>query len=177
MKSAGASSTWMLIAIANEYGTDVTKSAEHLRWAPERVQAGFNYYATFRDEIDPVLQENEAYAFEQVGRRLRSVEPKVQVESVLEWQNGRYMGMPDAVIIAVARRDGRTLVTYDQVTMVLLLVALAERGDHHGGVVLVSHWTIRQNDVGRWRVRWRRYGERSDVTSGQTDACMRIRRL
>jgi uncharacterized protein (DUF433 family) len=67
-------SVWMLIAIANEYELDVSKSAEHLRWAPERVQAGLNYYAAFRDEIDPVLQENEAYTFEQIGRRLPGVE-------------------------------------------------------------------------------------------------------
>ncbi|HSU95985.1 MAG TPA: hypothetical protein VLI40_02095 [Gemmatimonadaceae bacterium] len=67
-------SVWMLIAIANQYGADVAKSADHLRWAPERVQAGLNYYAAFRDEIDPVLQENEGYTFEQVGRRLPGVE-------------------------------------------------------------------------------------------------------
>jgi uncharacterized protein (DUF433 family) len=67
-------SVWMLIAIANEHELDVTKSAKHLQWAPERVQAGLNYYAAFRDEIDPVLQENEAYTFEQVGRRLPGVD-------------------------------------------------------------------------------------------------------
>jgi uncharacterized protein (DUF433 family) len=67
-------SVWMLIAIANQYGVDVTKSAGHLRWAPELVRAGLNYYAAFRGEIDPVLQENEAYTLEQLGRRLPGVE-------------------------------------------------------------------------------------------------------
>jgi hypothetical protein len=83
-----------------------------------------------------------------VAVAMRRAEPSVHVESLVEWQDGRYIGLPDDVIIAAACRDGRTLVTYDQVTIVPLIVALAERGDHHGGVVLVSHWAIRQNDVG-----------------------------
>jgi hypothetical protein len=83
-----------------------------------------------------------------VAVAMRLAEPGVHVESLAEWQEGRYIGLPDDVIIAAANRDGRTLVTYDQVTIVPLLVTLAERGDHHGGVVFVSHWTIRQKDVG-----------------------------
>ncbi len=67
-------SIWMLISIASQYGMDVTKTADHLRWAPERVQAGLNYYAAFRDEIDPLLQENHSYTFEQLTRRLPGVE-------------------------------------------------------------------------------------------------------
>jgi len=79
---------------------------------------------------------------------MRRTEPQIHVEALAEWQDGRYLGLPDTVIIAAAHRDGRTLVTYDQVTIVPLLVTLAERGDQHGGVVFVSHWTIRQNDFG-----------------------------
>jgi uncharacterized protein (DUF433 family) len=67
-------SVWMLIAIANQYGMDVTKIADHLRWATERVQAGLNYYAAFRDEIDPILQDHEAYTFEHLTRRLPGAE-------------------------------------------------------------------------------------------------------
>ena len=99
-----------------------------------------------------------------VAIAMRRMEPQVHVESLAEWQDGRYVGLPDDVIIAAARRDGRTLVTYDQVTIVPLIAALAERGDHHGGVVFVSHWAIRQNDVGTlartlvalWRAEHRR---------------------
>jgi uncharacterized protein (DUF433 family) len=67
-------SVWMLIAVASQYGMNAAKTAEHLHWAPERVQAGLNYYAAFRDEVDPVLQENEAATFEQLARRVPMVE-------------------------------------------------------------------------------------------------------
>ena len=83
-----------------------------------------------------------------VATAMRRIEPRVEVECLAEWQGGRYLGLADDIVIAAAYAGGHTLVTYDQVTMIPLLVALAERGDHHGGVVLVSHWTIPQGDVG-----------------------------
>ena len=84
-----------------------------------------------------------------VAITMRKLEPKVKVEALTEWQQGQYIGLPDDVILAAAHRDGRTLVTYDQVTIVPLLSQLAEQESHHGGVVFVSHWTIRQNDFGK----------------------------
>lgn len=106
-----------------------------------------------------------------VAVAMRRTEPKIQVESLAEWQNGRYVGMPDNIVVAAAHQDGRTIVTYDQVTIVPLIVALGERGESHSGVVFVSHWTIRQNDFGTlartlvalWRAEHR---------SQWTDRCM-----
>lgn len=79
---------------------------------------------------------------------MRRIERGVSVTSMSEWQDGRYLGLPDEVILAAAYRDQHTLVTSDQTTIAPLLATLAERGDHHGGVVFVSQRTIRQNDVG-----------------------------
>jgi hypothetical protein len=59
-----------------------------------------------------------------VAVAMRRAEPSVHVESLVEWQDGRYIGLPDDVIIAAACRDGRTL-----------------------GAVLVNHGAIRQKDV------------------------------
>lgn len=63
-------SVWMLISIAQQYDMDVATTAGHLHWAAERVQAGLNYYSAFPDEIDPLLQENDAFTLEQIARRL-----------------------------------------------------------------------------------------------------------
>lgn len=67
-------SVWMLISIAKQYHMDVARTAGHLHWVPERVQAGLNYYSAFPDEIDPVLEENDAVTVEQIARRLPGVE-------------------------------------------------------------------------------------------------------
>lgn len=83
-----------------------------------------------------------------VAVAMRRAEPKIHVEPLGEWRDGRYVGMPDDVVVAAAHHDGRTLVTYDQVTIVPLVVCLRERGESHSGIVFVSHWTIRQNDFG-----------------------------
>ena len=57
-------------------------------------------------------------------------------------------GMPDEVLLAIARSHGRVLVTYDCQTIPPVTRAWAAEGESHTGVVLVDDRTIRSDDVG-----------------------------
>ena len=84
-----------------------------------------------------------------IVKPFRAKWPQAQIDSVLLWEDGRWAGSPDGVLLAEARQRGRTLVTYDQSTIIPLLKDWAEQGIEHGGVIFVDNRTIAQNDIGR----------------------------
>ena len=65
----------MVIMIAEGYGNDVRQTAEHFQWSLEWVQAAFNYAKAFPDEIYPAIEENRSTTFEDLQRKLPSIEP------------------------------------------------------------------------------------------------------
>ncbi|MCL4371672.1 MAG: DUF5615 family PIN-like protein [Chloroflexi bacterium] len=65
-----------------------------------------------------------------------------------EWNGGNYRNADDEKLLSLAHADRRVLVTFDCQTIPPLLKEIAETGQHHGGVVLVSSRTFRANDVG-----------------------------
>jgi len=72
----------------------------------------------------------------------------VDVESLATWRSGAYRTVADPHVLAAAHADSRVLVTCDLETIPTLLGELAEAGQHHTGVVLVSAYTYRPDDVG-----------------------------
>ena len=54
----------------------------------------------------------------------------------------------DAAILAVAYRQGRTLVTRDVRTIPPQLVLLAQAGTSHGGIIFVDHRAIPEGNTG-----------------------------
>src|SRR5450830_577240 len=66
-----------------------------------------------------------------------------------EWKGGNYRNLDDESLLSLAYADGRVLVTFDCQTIPTLLKSIAEMGQHHAGVILVSSHTFRANDVGR----------------------------
>lgn len=72
----------------------------------------------------------------------------VDVEALRDWQGGRYHRAPDQEILAAARAEKRTLVTFDCRTVPPLLKGWAASGQSHEGVVLVDEKTIRPDDFG-----------------------------
>ena len=68
------SQVWMVMMIAEGYGNDVAKTAEHFQWPVEWVQAAFNYTKAYPDEIYPAIKANDAMTFEVVQRLLPSIE-------------------------------------------------------------------------------------------------------
>jgi hypothetical protein len=61
---------WEIIMLARNYKNDVTRLAAHLRWPEAKVQAAFNYFKAFPDEINHAIAENEAMDFESLSRML-----------------------------------------------------------------------------------------------------------
>jgi hypothetical protein len=83
-----------------------------------------------------------------VAQQFRSKRPAARMKSVSLWQDGRFAGAPDDLLLAEACSRGWTLVTYDQATIVPLLKSWGEQGIEQGGVILVDDRTIAANDIG-----------------------------
>jgi hypothetical protein len=72
----------------------------------------------------------------------------IDVETLAAWHRGIYLKMSDADILEAAFSEARTLVTFDCKTIPGLLRVRNRAGRSHGGVILVDHETIRQDDIG-----------------------------
>ena len=83
-----------------------------------------------------------------IVQQFRARRPHAQIDSVLDWEDGRFSGVPDDLLLTEAHAHGWTLVTYDQATIVPLLKNWAEQGVSHSGVILVDDQTIASNDIG-----------------------------
>jgi hypothetical protein len=84
----------------------------------------------------------------QLSRQLSSRLPEAFISSMQSWEAGKYLGLPDEVILAAAREEGWTLVTFDQRTIAPLIKSWAEQGITHGGVVFIDQRTFAPNDLG-----------------------------
>lgn len=71
---------WEVIMIAREYKMDVEKTAQHLDWPMHRVQAAFNYFEAFTDEIEVAIKDNASYDFE----RIKAMLPQAVLYTVRE---------------------------------------------------------------------------------------------
>lgn len=65
-----------------------------------------------------------------------------------EWEGGRFLGLPDDLLLEEATAQKLTLVTYDRKTIPPLLKTGAEADRDHGGVVFVDDKTIPSSDIG-----------------------------
>lgn len=70
----GALPVWQLIMVARGYDMDPERTAAHFRWPVHRLQAGFNYYEAYPEEIDRAVAENDAMGYEQLKRLLPQIE-------------------------------------------------------------------------------------------------------
>jgi len=71
-----------------------------------------------------------------------------RIISLAEWEEGRFVGQTDDLILHEAAAQKLTLVTYDRKTIPPLLKTYAEAGRDHGGVIFVDHRTISPADFG-----------------------------
>jgi hypothetical protein len=84
----------------------------------------------------------------QVAEGLRRRSREIKVWGLVEWENGRLLGLPDTLLLQTATDQDLTLVTYDRKTIPPLLKTWAEEGRDHGGVVFVDEKTIPASDFG-----------------------------
>jgi hypothetical protein len=111
---------------------------------------------TLRLLLDEHFSETDA---EQLRRR----ESAIDVVSLHVWTSGAYLRAADALSLAAAFREGRTLVTRDLATISPLLTGWALDGLTHGGVIFVHHRAIPEGNTGAlikalWRL-WRETGD------------------
>src|SRR6476661_2270384 len=79
-----------------------------------------------------------------VQRRNRSL----VIHSMVQWENGNFLGKEDSVCLLEAARQRLSLVTYDRRTITPLLKLWAEEERSHGGVIFVDEKTISPADIG-----------------------------
>lgn len=79
-----------------------------------------------------------------VQRRNRSL----IIHSMVEWEDGNFLGKEDSVCLLEAARQRLTLVTYDRRTIPPLLKLWAEEECSRGGVIFVDEKTISPADIG-----------------------------
>ena len=106
-----------------------------------------------------------------VASGLIAQQPDLPVVALAHWQGGKYLGVPDDVLLAAAHQAGElgqakhngplnragqpqgeghtlTLVTFDLRTITPLLKEWGEQGRTHGGVIFVDERTLAANDFG-----------------------------
>jgi hypothetical protein len=83
-----------------------------------------------------------------VALGLRRRNRAIPVRSMAEWEDGSYLGQPDAACLHAAAAQELTLVTYDRRTIPPLLKVWAEEERHHAGVVFVDDKSISPMDIG-----------------------------
>jgi hypothetical protein len=80
--------------------------------------------------------------------RLRERQSKIQVETLLNWQNGKYIASHDEEILAAACVELLTLVTYDRATITPILKNWGEQERNHAGVICIDNFSIAPSNFG-----------------------------
>lgn len=70
------------------------------------------------------------------------------VFSLVEWEDGKFLGQQDSDCLQEAAAQGLTLITYDRRTIPALLKRWAEEEQNLGGVIFVDEKTISPSDTG-----------------------------
>jgi len=83
-----------------------------------------------------------------VAHGLRRHNRATEIRTMVEWENGRFLGQDDSTCLRQAALQGLTLVTYDRRTIPPLLKTWAEEESAHGGVIFVDEKTISPADIG-----------------------------
>lgn len=83
-----------------------------------------------------------------VAEGLLRRQKNIHVTSLSEWENGRFLGLPDETLLREAACQKLTLVTYDRRTIPPPAKTWAESGQDHGGLIFVDEKTIPPSDFG-----------------------------
>lgn len=78
----------------------------------------------------------------EIARQIRQKRCDIPISSMSEWQDGRFMAARDEAILKAAAASAMTLVTFDQKTIVPILVQWGQLGLAHAGVIFVDDRTM-----------------------------------
>jgi hypothetical protein len=65
---------WEVVMIARDHDMDADRVATYFGRSRAWVNAAFHYYEAFRDELDPVLEDNRSMTYEKLRRLLPNLE-------------------------------------------------------------------------------------------------------
>jgi len=83
-----------------------------------------------------------------VATGLRRIDRTIRIQSMVEWEDGGFLGRDDEACLREAAVQRLTFVTYDLRTIPPLLKVWAETGRSHGGIIFVDEKTIAPSDIG-----------------------------
>lgn len=81
---------------------------------------------------------------EQINRK----RPEILIFPLITWQEGRYLGLTDNIVLQAATEAQLTLVTYDQNTIPPLLCEWGEAQKSHNGVIFIDYQSIPPSNFG-----------------------------
>lgn len=84
----------------------------------------------------------------EIATQIVQKRPDIPAISLHHWHSGRFKAQPDESILVAAASEELTLVTYDQKTIMPVLMQWGQSGRDHAGVVFVDNYTIAPNDLG-----------------------------
>lgn len=84
----------------------------------------------------------------EVANQITNKRPDIRITSIHHWQTGHYKGQPDQTILMAAMQHGLTLVTYDQKTILPILVQWGTTRTNHAGVLFIDERSITNSDFG-----------------------------
>jgi hypothetical protein len=61
---------WEIMMVARDYKGDIARTAKHLRWPEEKIQAAFNYAKAHPEEIQGALTDNDEMDFQSLSHML-----------------------------------------------------------------------------------------------------------
>jgi hypothetical protein len=83
-----------------------------------------------------------------VAEQISHKRPEIPIFPLITWQEGRYLGDSDEIILKAATVARLTLVTYDQNTIPPLLCEWGEAQKSHSGVVFIDYQSITPSNFG-----------------------------
>ncbi|MCW3100548.1 MAG: hypothetical protein JWL77_6166 [Chthonomonadaceae bacterium] len=82
-----------------------------------------------------------------VAERIRAKRPKIDVQSIFQWRNGAFKGVPDPAILSALQTEARVLVTYD-IQMLSEWSFIFTGETPFAGIIFVDERTRPPNDPG-----------------------------
>ncbi len=80
---------WEVIMIAQDHAMDTERVAAYFSRPRAWINAAFNYYEEFRNEIDPMLEDNRSMTFDKLKRLLPGLETLQRSDDVLEQEQAK----------------------------------------------------------------------------------------
>lgn len=83
-----------------------------------------------------------------VGQEISRQRPEIVIFPLITWQEGRYLGLADEIVLKAATEARLTLVTYDQNTIPPLLCEWGQAQKSHRGVIFIDYQSIPPSNFG-----------------------------